>query len=43
VAFLTLLLRGYEWELPSQDMAYNWKMLPPQPRDGLRVRLRARA
>ena len=42
VAFLTLLVRGYEWELPAQDLDYNWKKLPPEPRDGLRVRLRAR-
>lgn len=41
-AFLTLLVRGYEWELPAQDLDYNWKRLPPEPRDGLRVRLRPR-
>jgi cytochrome P450 len=42
VAFLTLLVRGYDWELPPQNLEWNWKTLPPQPRDGLRVRLRAR-
>jgi retinoid hydroxylase len=43
VAFLALLLRGYDWELPPQELAYNWKALPPVPRDGLRVRLERRA
>jgi cytochrome P450 len=43
LAFLALLLRGYEWELPPQDLAYNWKSVPPVPRDGLRVRLLPRA
>jgi cytochrome P450 len=40
LAFLTLLVRGYEWELPAQDLAYRWNTIPPEPRDGLRVRLR---
>jgi cytochrome P450 len=40
VAFLALLLRGYEWELPPQNLEYNWKTIPPVPCDGLRVRLR---
>lgn len=43
VAFLALLVRGYEWELPPQDFAFNWKTVPPQPRGGSRVRLRAGA
>jgi len=42
VAFMAVLLRDYDWELPPQDFSYNWKTLPPEPRDGLRVRLRAR-
>lgn len=42
VAFLTLLVRGYDWDLPAQNLECNWKTLPPQPRDGLRVRLRAK-
>jgi cytochrome P450 len=42
LSFLTILVRGYQWELPPQDLGYEWKKLPPQPRDGLRVRLRAR-
>lgn len=40
VGFLALLIRGYEWDLPSQDLSYNWKRVPPEPRDGLRMRLR---
>jgi steroid delta-isomerase-like uncharacterized protein len=40
LAFLTILVRDYDWELPPQDLAYDWKKLPPEPRDGLRVRLR---
>jgi len=42
LAFLALLLRGYEWELPPQDLEYDWKKRPPEPRDGLRVKLRAK-
>jgi cytochrome P450 len=42
VAFLALLLRGYAWELPPQNLDYIWQKLPPEPRDGLQVRLRAR-
>lgn len=42
-AFVALLVRGYEWAVPPQDLAYNWRKLPPEPRDGLRVELRARS
>jgi len=42
VAFVALLVRGYDWELPPQDLEYNWQKLPPEPRDGLRVRLQAK-
>jgi cytochrome P450 len=42
LAFLALLVRGYDWELPPQDIDYNWQKVPPEPRDGLRVRLRAK-
>jgi len=38
-AFLALAVRGYTWELPAQDLGYDWSTMPPQPRDGLRVRL----
>jgi cytochrome P450 len=40
--FLTLLLRGYEWELPPQDLSYDWRPIPPVPRGGLRMRLTGR-
>lgn len=39
-SFLILILRSYSWELPKQDLGYNWSMTPPEPRDGLRIRLR---
>jgi cytochrome P450 len=42
LAFLALLVRGFEWELPDQNLAYDWAKLPPEPGDGLRVRLRTR-
>jgi cytochrome P450 len=42
LAFLVLVVRGYNWELPSQDLRYDWKKLPPEPRGGLRVRMRAK-
>lgn len=40
LAFLTVAVRGYEWELPPQDLRYDWRMLPPEPADGLRIRMR---
>jgi cytochrome P450 len=43
LAFLALLVRGYEWELPAQDLRYDWRKRPPEPRDGLRTRLRRAA
>jgi cytochrome P450 len=43
LAYLALLVRGYEWELPAQDLGYVWKTIPPEPQSGLVVRLRARA
>jgi cytochrome P450 len=42
LAFLTLLVRGYEWELPAQDFEYDWRKRPPEPRDGVRATLAAR-
>ena len=39
VAFVALLVRAYEWTLPPQDLSWNWKPLPPEPRDRLRVTL----
>lgn len=43
LAFLALLVRGYTWELPPQDLAYRWDTIPPEHRGGLQVRLRPRA
>jgi cytochrome P450 len=41
--FTILLLRGYTWELPAgQDLDYDWSLIPPEPKDGLRARLRRR-
>jgi cytochrome P450 len=42
LTFLTLLVRDYDWVLPPQDMEYDWKKRPPEPRDGIRVQLTAR-
>jgi len=42
LAFLAVAVRGYEWELPPQNLTYRWNTIPPEPRDGLRVRLRSR-
>jgi cytochrome P450 len=42
LAFLTLLVRGYAWDLPAQDMTYRWTTIPPEPKDGLKVRLTPR-
>ncbi|HXU30870.1 MAG TPA: cytochrome P450 [Thermoanaerobaculia bacterium] len=40
-AFAIELLRGYEWEIPeAQDLSYDWSKIPPEPKSGLRVRLR---
>jgi cytochrome P450 len=42
LVFLVLLVRDYDWELPAQDLSYRWNTIPPEPRDGLRVRVRRR-
>jgi cytochrome P450 len=42
VAFLALAVRGHTWDLPAQDLAYDWTRRPPEPKDGIRVRLRPR-
>ena len=42
LAFLAVLVREYEWDLPPQDLAYDWRKRPPEPRDGIRVVLRAK-
>ncbi len=40
--FTVLLVRGYSWELPPQNLDYVYKMVPPEHADGLRVVLKAR-
>lgn len=41
--FTIQLLRGYTWELPAgQDLDDDWSLIPPEPKDGLRARLRRR-
>jgi hypothetical protein len=39
---LALLIRGYDWDFPPQDLSYRSTTIPPEPRDGLLVRLHAR-
>ena len=41
LAFLTLLVRGYDWRLPSQRLDLDWSTRPPEPRDGLIIELRS--
>lgn len=36
------LLRDFEWELLPQNLEYDWRLTPPEPKDGLRLRLRRR-
>ena len=43
LTFTSLLLRGYQWDVPAQDLAFRWDTIPPEPRDGLRVVLRPRS
>lgn len=38
-AFVALLVRSYEWDLPVQDLDYDWHQVPPAPKEGLRVRV----
>ena len=41
LAFLTILVRGYDWQLPGQRLDLDWGKRPPEPRDGLMVQLRS--
>ena len=41
LAFLAILIRGYEWRLPSQRLDLDWGKRPPEPRDGLIIQLRS--
>lgn len=40
--FIIRLLRNYDWTLPTQDLSYNWRRIPPEPKDGLVIELRPR-
>ena len=41
--FLALLVRDHAWEIPRQDTAYDRSKTPPEPKDGLRLRVRRTA
>jgi cytochrome P450 len=41
LAFLAILVRGYDWQLPDQRLDLDWSKRPPEPRDGLMVQLRS--
>jgi cytochrome P450 len=40
--FTALLVRDYDWELPPQDLGYDYSLLTPDPKDGLRAKIHAR-
>ena len=40
LAFLAMLVRGYDWQLPPQRLGLDWSKRPPEPRDGLIMQLR---
>jgi fatty-acid peroxygenase len=42
LVFMSRLIRGYTWSLPPQDLSPDPKRVPPEPREGLRVRLEPR-
>jgi retinoid hydroxylase len=41
LAFLAVLVGGYDWRLPRQRLDLDWGKRPPEPRDGLMVQLRS--
>lgn len=41
-AFVAHLAAGYDWTLPDQDLSLRWGLVPPEPIDGLRFRIRRR-
>jgi cytochrome P450 len=43
LTFMVVLVSGSTWTLPPQDLALDTGRTPPEPRDGLRVRIVARA
>jgi cytochrome P450 len=40
--FIALLVRGYTWEIPEQDLSLRLDIVPPEPRGGLRAFVRPR-
>jgi cytochrome P450 len=38
--FTTVLLRDYAMDVPSQNLELEWSMIPPEPKDGLKLSLR---
>jgi cytochrome P450 len=38
--FAILLVRGYTWQLPPQDLGMRWNRIPPEYKSGLVVRAR---
>ncbi len=43
LAFIVHLVRDYRWQLPAQRLDTDWSKLPPEPSEGLRVRLMRRS
>jgi cytochrome P450 len=41
LAFLPVIVGGYDWRLPRQRLDLDWGKRPPEPRDGLMVQLRS--
>ncbi len=41
--FAVALLRGYSWELPAQNFETDYSKTPPEPKDGLRARVRQKS
>jgi retinoid hydroxylase len=41
--FLIVLLRDHEWRLPEAELELDWSTIPPEPKDGLRVKILRRA
>ena len=42
--FLVELVRGYDVTLSEgQDLSYDWKRVPPEPKDGVRARVTRRS
>lgn len=42
LVFAVTLSRGYRYELPAQDLGYDWRHVTPGPKDGLRARISKR-